>query len=148
MQLNIASEENKKIIHHLRWRHNGLLKKQIVSPNSYNKKDPYTDLGSHPDIVEFLWDKLNSNFSEDHRAIVYGTPALVCPHSGNIIAIAYGTTYIIRLDKKLISSSLHDKYKHTHTWSDNTITDTSSLFGDDWLFGKFNLPEKDWLKHD
>ena len=63
----------------------------IAGPDEH--ADPYMEAGSHPDIVARVWDQLGRSLPGDCRAMLYGGPALVDPHSGLIIALAYGTQY-------------------------------------------------------
>ena len=67
-----------------------------ASPESVT--NPYYDLGTHPELVERLWDRLTVKLPADCRWIVYGAPALVRPSSGIVFAFAGGTqTYALRL---------------------------------------------------
>jgi len=62
-------------------------------------KDPYLTLGTHPDLVERLWEALGSALPVDCRVIAYGVPALARPDSGVILGMAGGTMmYALRLD--------------------------------------------------
>ena len=65
----------------------------IAAPESH--PDPYYGLGSHPDCVGRIWEELNTALPVECRAIVYGTPSLVEPKSGVVIALAYGTSYAL-----------------------------------------------------
>ena len=44
--------------------------------------DPYSKLGTHPELVTSLWDELGKGLPADCRRVVFGTPALVRPDSG------------------------------------------------------------------
>jgi hypothetical protein len=59
--------------------------------------DPYQGAGSHPDVVEHLWVRLNGALPADCRVVVYGSPALAHPEAGVILALAMGTSYALRL---------------------------------------------------
>src|ERR1700690_27423 len=67
----------------------------IAAPESV--RDPYMGQGSHPDIVERVWNKLGAALPTDCRRLVYGTPALVQPESGILLAFCLGTEYCMRL---------------------------------------------------
>jgi hypothetical protein len=45
--------------------------------------------GSHPAIVEYLWDRIAPQFRTDCRAVVYGTPALVAPQRGLLFGVGF-----------------------------------------------------------
>lgn len=63
----------------------------IAPPDSH--PNPYSELGCHPDTVEYVWDHLGAALTMDCRAIIYGYPALVHPDAGVILAMSYGTAY-------------------------------------------------------
>src|SRR5262245_26871750 len=59
--------------------------------------NPRTGLGTHPDIVERLW-QLNAALPADCRWVVFGKPALVHLQTGVIFGHATGTLgYALRL---------------------------------------------------
>ena len=60
-------------------------------------KDPYYELGTHPDVVEHLWDRLGPALPEDCRCVVLGAVALAQPRSGVVMALGLGTNYALRL---------------------------------------------------
>lgn len=47
---------------------------------------PRERFGSHPDIVEYLWDRIAPSLQVDCRAVVHGTPALVAPQRGVVFS--------------------------------------------------------------
>src|SRR5437870_5423463 len=63
----------------------------------FSVKDPYMGQGCHPDIVERIWDQIGKVFLTDARCLVYGTPALVDPETGIVVAVGYGTAYCVRI---------------------------------------------------
>lgn len=65
----------------------------------------YLGSGAHPDIVERLWRDLNQALPTDSRRLVYGTPALMNPDTGEILAVAIGTSYAIRLPARRLATN-------------------------------------------
>ena len=57
-------------------------------------KNPFFELGVHPDIVEQLW-RLDQALPAPSRWVVWGHPALVHPETGVIFAVAIGTLGIV-----------------------------------------------------
>lgn len=115
----------------------------VVLPKDH--PDPYRGLGSHPDIVERIWDQLGAALPTEARVIVYGTPVLVHPESGVLLAVAHGTQYAIRVPEDLIDTALEAGCASTNTWSDGSTTDIEREFGRGWLFGSYDDREGQWL---
>jgi DNA transformation protein and related proteins len=108
-------------------------------------RDPYWNLGSHPDIVEHLWDELSSALPSDCRSIVFGTPALVAPTSGIVLAHAFGTKYVLRLAPESMNEALGGGAETSVTWAGGQVTDLCREYGDDWIFGGWLEREPAWL---
>jgi len=94
-------------------------------------KQPYLNCGSHPDIVERVWDQLGRALPEDCRCLVWGTPALVHPKSGVVLAECYGTAYCLRLPQ---SADRTVSSQTTMRWSNGSVTDIAKDYGDDSVF--------------
>src|SRR5512145_2078070 len=77
---------------HARKRNRGL---PLTLPDE--QTDPYSKCGSHPDVVERVWDRLGKCLPENGRCLVYGTPALVHPRAGVVLATCNGTAYCLRI---------------------------------------------------
>ena len=108
--------------------------------------DPYTGAGSHPDIVERVWDALGGSLPADCRALVYGTPALVEPRSGVVIAIAFGTAYALRIPARSIADALAAGCQLEQRWTGGGSTVAREEFGEGWLFGAWAATEKEWVR--
>ncbi len=137
-----ASPLNEKVLDRLR----GRLKtdEMIAAPDSV--RDPYMSQGSHPDIVERVWNKLGGALPLDCRCLVYGTPALVQPVSGIVLAFCYGTQYCLRLTSSMMDEALKLGLKTFTKWSGGKITDTTQTFGSDWIFGSWKSEELQWCR--
>lgn len=107
---------------------------------------PYMEQGSHPDIVERVWDVLGTSLPEDCRCLVYGTPALVHPKTGIILAFCNGTTYCIRLTDALVQKALQAGAKTYQKWTSGGDMDTFRDLGSDWVFGWWLDGEINWCK--
>jgi hypothetical protein len=108
-------------------------------------RDPYWHLGAHPDIVERLWDKEGRNLPADCRCIVFGTPGLVAPRSGIVLAVAFGTASVHRIPHSAMYEALRGGAKTTQQWSSGRVADLALDYGDDWIFGT-SLPQMtSWL---
>jgi len=56
----------------------------------------YYGQGSHPDVVERGWDELGRAVPAQCRCLVHGTPALLHPTAGALLAFSLGTRYYVR----------------------------------------------------
>ncbi|HET6779165.1 MAG TPA: hypothetical protein VFH26_09775 [Gemmatimonadales bacterium] len=102
--------------------------------------------GSHPDIVEHLWD-LAAALPLESRALVYGRAVLVAPTRGVIFAAALGTEYGLRLppDEFALARSAGAEVIHNYRTVD-VLLDLAERFGPHWLFGNFDRREPEWIR--
>ena len=111
-----------------------------------SERDPYMYLGSHPDIVERIWKGIGSKLDSDCRLIVRGTPALVQPETGIILAFALGTQYCLHLPDSLAETVLAAGLPTKMKWSNGRVTDIAKKFGEGWIFGKWLKDEIEWCR--
>ena len=102
----------------------------LATPDSV--ADPYAGQGSHPDVVERLWDGLAAALPTDCRCLVAGTPALVHPRSGVVVAFTLGTSYFVRLPPGSDRAA-------------PTSTEPGEL-GPEWVRGSWSLDEPAWCR--
>jgi hypothetical protein len=104
--------------------------------------DPYWKAGTHPDIVEKLWDGLGNALPQDCRWMVCGVPALVHPIRGIILAVGLGTQYGLRLaDATAVAAAVRQGAETAHRYGDGHLLDLTTEFGPDWVFGHWRRPE-------
>jgi len=142
MMTNPDIPANKKVLAYLKKR--ARRDAELVSPPGDPKKD-YLGSGAHPDIVERLWKNLNQALPTDSRRLVYGTPALMNPDTGEILAVAIGTSYAIRLPARLAGQKRPEGTSNVITWFGGTKLDLASDFGEDWVVGKWSQDETKWI---
>jgi hypothetical protein len=102
-------------------------------------------LGTHPTIVDRLWDELNDALPTDARWLVFDGPALVHP-GGVILAAGIGTQYALRLLPADHAAAVDAGAELVHTF--RTVGSTLDLpagIGPDWVFGRFEQREGEWL---
>jgi hypothetical protein len=106
--------------------------------------DPYYRQGSHPEVVERVWDQIGSSLPTDCRCLVYGSPALVHLSAGIIFAVSMGTVYCLRLNSKLIHDAQKLGVKTQIKWAGGQIMDAHKDLGSDWVLGGWFADEKQW----
>ena len=101
--------------------------------------------GSHPDIVEHLWESLAPRLPAECRALVCGSPALVAPTRGVIFAVPLGTEYGLRLPPAefALARAAGAEVVHYYRTAGVTLDLTASL-GPHWIFGTFDQREPEW----
>ena len=143
LNLDVSNPLNKEVLEHLS-RSPKNNRPLISYPDDV--QDPYNMQGSHPEVVERVWDQINSALPADCRCLIYGTPGLVHSLAGVILAFCSGTRYCIRLP----ANSLNEAQKvgmQTYTkWSDGGDMDTKRDLGEDWVFGSWKSKELEWCK--
>jgi len=116
----------------------------VVTPSVV--RDPFLTCGSHPDIVERVWDQLGDSLSNASRCILCGTPVLVHHDTGLVLAACYGTQYCVRLPAAAMPAALKAGCQTSTRWSNGTITKLSEEFGANWVFGCWAKDEVAWCR--
>ncbi len=115
----------------------------IARPSSV--PDPYLGAGCHPDVVEQLWDGLGRALPRTARALVFGTPALVHPRAGIVLAVGLGTSYALRLPDSALSEPAALRLASVHTFRSAAVSIDLGPWGPNWRFGSYLAPEREWL---
>lgn len=155
MDVNFCSPANSGIVRYLEARARSpqavSVTRARASASPESLTDPYYALGTHPDLVERLWDELAVNLPARCRGIVYGAPVLVHPSSGIIFAFAGGThTYALRLPAKERQEALRAGAKRLHEYPAHPELDIEASvldlddIGEEWVFGGWFEGEEDW----
>lgn len=141
MFIDVSNPLNEKV---LRYLSRGSKGKKLVSSTPDSVEDPYVKQGSHPEIVERVWDQLGASLPMDCRCLIYGTPSLVHPKNGIILVFCCGTQYCMRLMPADFKEAIVKGAK-THTkWISGGEMDVTSELGGDWIFGFWNELETKW----
>ncbi|HYF40760.1 MAG TPA: hypothetical protein VD930_13780, partial [Gemmatimonadales bacterium] len=103
--------------------------------------------GSHPDIVDYLWDTLARALPVECRALVCGRAVLLAPVRGIVFAVPLGTEYGLRLPPAEFELARSAGAEVVHHYSTVGVTlDLAEQFGPDWLFGRFDAREPEWCR--
>lgn len=94
-------------------------------------------------MVTRIWDDINVALPADCRTLVYGNPALAQPRTHMLLAVTFGTQYIVRASERAIREGLPANATTVFRWSNNKTTDLAD-FGPDWFFGKWRREELTW----
>ena len=101
--------------------------------------------GSHPDIIEHLWEWVAPRLPVECRALVCGGPVLVAPARGVVFAAALGTEYALRLAPSEFALARAAGAEIVHYYRTAGVTlDLGSRFGPHWVFGTFDGREPEW----
>jgi hypothetical protein len=117
----------------------------LIAPRE-GAPDPYMNAGSHPDIVERVWDRIGAALPPGATVRVCGAPGLVHVATGVVLALAYGTQYVLRLGPARIVHAQRAGAKTVTKWSGGQVTDIAAEFGDDWIFGNWDEREPAWVR--
>lgn len=106
--------------------------------------DPYYRLGTHPDLVERLWDQLTGALPVDCRVALFGSPALIEPHTATVFAFAGGThTYALRLPTRERDEAIRAGATRVRRYPNGDTLDLDA-FGPAWVFGGWFRDEPKW----
>jgi hypothetical protein len=117
----------------------------IAPPDSV--RDPYMGQGSHPDVVERVWDEIGANLPGVRRCLIYGTPSLIQDRTGIVLAICNGTQYNLRLTESDLRAALAEGARTRTKWSTGEEMDSRVVLGPDWIFGGYFKEEPRWCQN-
>src|ERR1700690_115205 len=117
--MHLSHPSNIKVLAYLSKRNPGAALALLPEEST---RDPYLHLGSHPDIVERIWKGIGAGLDTECQMIVFGTPALVQPVTGIILAFALGTSYCLHLPDTLVKTALAAGAPTTTKWSGGRMT--------------------------
>ncbi len=104
----------------------------------------YLEAGSHPDVVDRVWNQLGRPLPFECRRVVGGTPALVQPSTKVILAAALGTMYVMRLPPSVLRAGIPPNVRTDAYYVDTKRLNVRERFGAAWIFGDFVPVELDW----
>jgi hypothetical protein len=140
--MNLGNPLNDRVLAYLSGSGNRI--QESVPPASV--QDPYYSLGSHPDVVERVWDVLGKSLPEDCRWVVRGTPALVHPRTGVVFALALGTRYALRLTEDTLGQALLAGAPTEVQWTSGGELNAPSDLGEEWVLGSWLKGEMEWCQ--
>lgn len=140
--LNFSHPANAGILRYFEARYE---KKKIpVSASPEEITQPYMTLGTHPELVERLWDKLTVKLPEKCAWVVYANPCLVHPQTGIIFGFCGGThTLALRLPDKTRKEALAAGAKRVIVYPRAGKLDLDDI-GKEWVFGWWLKGEEEW----
>jgi hypothetical protein len=142
MRVDVEAPANRGVLDYLS--DSGKRRSPLLAPAS-SLTGPRNRFGSHPEIIEYLWDQLAARLPVDCRAVVYGTPALVGPQRGLLFAVALGTEYGLRLPPTEFALARASEAEVVHHYRTAGVTlDLAHRFGPAWVFGTFHRREPEW----
>jgi hypothetical protein len=105
--------------------------------------DPYTGLGTTPELVKRLW-LIARDLPEDCRWVVCRRPALVHPQTGIVFGFAFGTIgYALRLPDAVRAAALGAGLAVRRSMDKDSDWDLARA-GPHWLYGIFHAEEPRW----
>ena len=91
-------------------------------------------------------ERCKSNAAPSSSAVdQFGTPALIQPDAGVVLALASGTSYVIRVPAASIPAALQAGCAIERTWTGGGKTNIEAELGRGWVFGCWAESEKRWL---
>ncbi len=138
-----AHPDNRGVLAYLQRPRNGPHPPLSAPPSAF--ADPYYELGTHPDVVEQLWDRLGTALPADSRCVVAGTPGLVDPASGFVLAVGLGTGYALRFAPADFHAALAEGATTTHHYRSVDLLLDISTWGPGWVYGSWAAPEAERL---
>ncbi len=102
--------------------------------------------GSHPDIVERVWDQLSAALPKSCRCLVHGTPALVHDKLGVVLGLTLGTEYALLLPNGRMPDADKKAMERVHVYKTSRVTLDLGDFGPCWRFGRWNREEEEWMQ--
>ena len=148
--INFAHPANRRLLAYFQSRNE---REQETELDPATVENPYYTLGTHPEIVERLWDELGGTLPMPCRWILYGRPVLVHPSSGVVFGYAGGSlTYALRLPPIEREAAVRAGAKTIHEYPAYRELDVAASrldladFGPEWVFGGWLEGEEAWCR--
>ena len=117
----------------------------VVSQSPESIQRVYLHVGTHPEIVERLWDKITIDLPESCRWVAYHWPVLVHPTTGVVFGFAQGSgAYALRLPRPEYEEAIAAGAKRQHYFSTSKVTLDLDDIGDEWVLGGWSPEEVRW----
>jgi hypothetical protein len=116
-----------------------------VSQSLDDVADPVYGLGTHPDIIDRMWE-LDDSLPQKCRWVLWGGPALVHPQTGVVFAVGYGTIgYVMRLPTAILKIATENQARAVVTGNPGRSFDIGPA-GPEWRFIRRDAPETEWCR--
>ena len=116
-----------------------------VSQSLGEVADPWYGLGTHPDIIEIMWD-LDDTLPKRCRWVFWGRPALVHPDTGVVFAVGIGTIgHVIRLPPQVLEAADPRHARIVVSGNPGQTFDVGPA-GPEWRFVSPRPPEAAWCR--
>ena len=113
-----------------------------VPPDAVTR--PYETLGTHPDLVQRLWDELTVLLPVDCKWVLMGLPVLAHPESGVVFGFATGThRYGLRLSQADREAALTGGMREDIPTGQEQTASVLEI-GPEWVFGWWSKDEELW----
>jgi len=142
--MDIAIPQNQGVLEYLG---RGEKSQRAILAEPDSVPDPFMGQGSHPDIVQRVWDELGAGLPKKCRRLVYGTPALVHNRTGVVLAICNGTQYNIRLTADDFRLAIALGASARTRWSNGEEMGSLVTLSADWIFGGWRKDEISWCRN-
>ena len=107
--------------------------------------DPHYGLGTHPDIIEHMW-QLDKSLPQSCRWVFWGGPALVHWQTGVVFAVGFGTIgYVTRLPPHILARATSEQAAVRINRNPGRIFDIGPA-GPEWRFVTQRAPEAEWCR--
>ena len=137
-------QANAGVLRYLRSGCKAVEAEEYASRSPRSVTSPYMRLGTHPELVEHLWDKCGAVLPERCEWVVYRQPALVHPKTGIVFAFATGVhERAFRLPEDERKEALKVITRSVFTYGDGSKRYAAEI-GPEWVFGDFAAPEERW----
>jgi len=137
-----ALDRNKKILAFVA----ALPQTEIHGTESRDEVPSYKELHLHPEVSVWFWRTLAVALPGDCRTVVYGHAALQHPPTGLLIAVAFGTHYILRVSSQVVDGLKANDASFAKYIGKNQRVDLREAVGPDWVYGRFLQEELHWCR--
>jgi hypothetical protein len=142
----MGNNANVPLLHYLSKRYSHQKSYWAANP-SCSREDvgPAPGLGTHPDVIEWLWKHMHERIPSSRCWVVLGTPVLVHPVSEVVFAFAGGTCYALRLPADVREVAVAAGAKQRIIGTSGAIGDLSAI-GEEWVYGMFRKDHEEWWR--